>query len=440
MFSTSLGFGSKDGRLYEPRQVPLGKACGCVCPGCGAPLVAKHCLSGKVRPYFAHGSLTDCSGGAETALHAAAKQVILDALAVYLPVLEVCISGKTAVGNWYEHTQLLVPGGIVQFDEVLVERKIKGVVPDLIGCLRQRQLLIEIAVTHFMDEDKLARIRDLGLACVEFDLSDLPRDSSLGAWAAESSTSAVRKTGLSKQPTSDFFEGAKGSSTPETAAFRFNSVLPPRLLADLRRALLADSRRPHWRHHPRQEHVHDQLMRQVQPLIERDKKIYAERQASAVHNRTLEESQREHQKQREAVQANAFQALSNEQKLAFSLRQMNLPFDGPLPYFLNLSVRHEDEFGVPRSVWQAAIFGCHLNKCRDGMGPNVVHPELLVSWLWRQLGLPPFATNRALQAMCAYLRSLVAFGVLVQRNNRFIGRRISAQELKAQGLFGSNIR
>lgn len=65
-----------DQRLYKPRNVPLGKHCGCTCPGCRQPVYAKHCMSGKRAPHFAHAPGSDCTTGVETALHLAAKQLI----------------------------------------------------------------------------------------------------------------------------------------------------------------------------------------------------------------------------------------------------------------------------------------------------------------------------------------------------------------------------
>lgn len=41
-------FGLRDGRLYAPADVPSGLACACVCPGCGAALIANH----HTEPHF----------------------------------------------------------------------------------------------------------------------------------------------------------------------------------------------------------------------------------------------------------------------------------------------------------------------------------------------------------------------------------------------------
>lgn len=61
-------FGLKAGRMWSPKQVAPGRECGCVCPACGAPLVAKAADSTCRRPHFAHLAETDCRAGYETAL------------------------------------------------------------------------------------------------------------------------------------------------------------------------------------------------------------------------------------------------------------------------------------------------------------------------------------------------------------------------------------
>ena len=48
----------------------------------------------------------------------------------------------------------------------------------MIARIRDRELLIEVTVTHGVDDAKLKTIKDLGLSCVEINLSDVQRDLS----------------------------------------------------------------------------------------------------------------------------------------------------------------------------------------------------------------------------------------------------------------------
>lgn len=55
MTETKIPFGYhiEFGRYVDVREVPSGMKCGCICPGCGLPLLARHCQEGRVD-HFAH--------------------------------------------------------------------------------------------------------------------------------------------------------------------------------------------------------------------------------------------------------------------------------------------------------------------------------------------------------------------------------------------------
>jgi hypothetical protein len=75
MLTYALG---RDGKLINVDHVPSGQACGCVCPACKEPLVAKN--KGQVRiHHFAHQSGADCNLAYETMLHLLAKEKIQNA-------------------------------------------------------------------------------------------------------------------------------------------------------------------------------------------------------------------------------------------------------------------------------------------------------------------------------------------------------------------------
>src|SRR3546814_19310042 len=86
-------FGLRDGRAWAPSEVARGKACGCVCPGCGAALVAKAQTSRRRRPHFAHLTDTGCQTGRETGIHLRAKQLIAERRQLRVPAWD---------GNWIE--------------------------------------------------------------------------------------------------------------------------------------------------------------------------------------------------------------------------------------------------------------------------------------------------------------------------------------------------
>ena len=59
--------------------------------------------------------------------------------------------------------------------DVRLEQRLGNLTPDLIANYRGTELMVEIAVTHFIDDEKLAKIEKAGIATVEIDLSTLDR-------------------------------------------------------------------------------------------------------------------------------------------------------------------------------------------------------------------------------------------------------------------------
>lgn len=156
-----LPFGLKDGKLVEISEVERGLGCDCTCPCCGSKLIAR---KGKLKtPHFAHYQNPDCEHGFETALHLAAKYIIEQRREIQLPEL------------WQDMgrfgMQKLTEVRFPKVSEVTVERRLGDIVPDLLLDFSGQKLLVEIAVTHFVDSEKLAKIMSLGISTIEVDLS-----------------------------------------------------------------------------------------------------------------------------------------------------------------------------------------------------------------------------------------------------------------------------
>lgn len=160
-------FGLKEGLLYEPRQVSNGKTCGCICPGCQHPLVAKQ---NAQTPHFAHAPGEDCKNGLETAIHLAAKQLIAERMEVSIPAINLQFPGGYGEKPSTEH---LYTSNLRPLAEVRIEPWLDGFRPDIVvvESHRQRKILIEIAVTHFVDDIKLTKIKNRGIHAIEIDVS-----------------------------------------------------------------------------------------------------------------------------------------------------------------------------------------------------------------------------------------------------------------------------
>lgn len=150
-----------DGRSRYIMDVANGLECQCMCPACGARLVAKN-QGSNMQPHFAHFSGQACTTAHESELHLLAKEIIEEEKAVMLPAY-----GK------------VFGGGTQRFAEVEVEtrRDDSMLQPDLVGIQYHpvtsapARLWIEIRVTHEVGPEKYQRIKELNIPCLEIDLS-----------------------------------------------------------------------------------------------------------------------------------------------------------------------------------------------------------------------------------------------------------------------------
>lgn len=194
-----LPYGLQSGQLVHIGAVANGLACECVCPGCGARLVARN--QGTVKAaHFAHYKAPECAVGLQTALHLAAKEVFLQHQTFRLPGATGIIgfhadhfAKKEYFGSFdfdaasYQHyienrldldCEYDFEARYVTIKQVLLEHRTEDIIPDIILETEVGPLLVEVAVTHFIDEAKQAKIKRLGISTVEIDLSKIGRDLS----------------------------------------------------------------------------------------------------------------------------------------------------------------------------------------------------------------------------------------------------------------------
>ncbi|MDU1309989.1 MAG: hypothetical protein E6923_04610 [Clostridium sp.] len=176
-----------------------GLNCNCTCIECGGKLIAKFCKD-KVN-HFAHDKKSDCSGGLETALHLFAKDVLSKRKEIIIPSMSIqycnfsldrkkitLLSEDKQLNNSdleYYIEQLNYIKGYnekiknynvckrqkILFDSVELEKNLGEVIPDIILYMRGNPLLVEIVVTHFIDDRKRKEIERRKLSTIEIDLS-----------------------------------------------------------------------------------------------------------------------------------------------------------------------------------------------------------------------------------------------------------------------------
>lgn len=147
-------------RVVSINEVVRGLACGCRCIECSEALVARQ---GRQRMHhFSHASQKEpCEVTPESFLHRYAKQVVRESLGLQLPPQPGHHPDSEDQSSWWD------------FESVKEEPWMGDFRPDLVAELTDGPLLIEFACTSFVDEEKLERIKQLGIRTVEIDLSGL---------------------------------------------------------------------------------------------------------------------------------------------------------------------------------------------------------------------------------------------------------------------------
>lgn len=142
-------FGRQRDRLVAPTDVQgAGLDCQCICPGCGAKLVLKQ---GSKRRHFAHHNAPGSDQCVESAIHAAAKKVLVDHGSLVVPEVAFYITATTSEGDVLHERNVLSPQRRIRFDRTVPEVTIDTIRPDVVGYRGERQLLVELYFRHRVD-------------------------------------------------------------------------------------------------------------------------------------------------------------------------------------------------------------------------------------------------------------------------------------------------
>lgn len=153
-----------DGNLVSINHVARGLACACTCPGCGAALVAKK--GDVIRHHFAHATDEKCATGFESMLHLLAKDILAREQSVTVPEVVVQVG----------QTQRKIRGpAVLPLSNVRLEQWLDGIRPDIIADFGAHQLIIEIAVTHKAEPQKIMELERRGSPAIEINLSEFHR-------------------------------------------------------------------------------------------------------------------------------------------------------------------------------------------------------------------------------------------------------------------------
>lgn len=363
--------------MVSPAEVDSGLACGCVCPGCESPLIAR---KRKRVWHFAHNGLV-CANGAETALHLMAKQILADERKVELPAVEVSISATDAFGMLQTVSTVLSGPRSVQYGMVNLEVTRDNRRPDAVGFGGEVDIehRIEVFVHHAVDSSKAGELEALDCACFEICLTDI-----LG-----------------------------GTSVDE-----------------LRKFVIASPNRIKWISYPGQATAKQKLATKLEVILEdaRQRKKVADIESARVYEGLAEEEREENaawrksvreQKQRKQKLAkanNTFKSAAALDKRAFLNVKLRLP-QGSVPSLLNTPVRGDRSFGVSRDIWQADVFRATI----FGRDDSEISLETVFSWLQLRYEYSPQFTGSGNVALWDYFSFLEKSGYV---------RRLGGQRFK----------
>ena len=167
MHRQKMTYALKDGELIDISSVDRGLKCGCVCPSCNQPLIAKK--GEKMVQHFAHKSTDECEYGYETSLHLLAKEIISKSKKFTIPSVYVEFHS-------YKEKEYISQSKEITVDRIELEKSFGGIIPDIVIYCGEKKFFVEIFVTHKIDEEKLNKIKSAGISTIEIDLSKMDRE------------------------------------------------------------------------------------------------------------------------------------------------------------------------------------------------------------------------------------------------------------------------
>jgi hypothetical protein len=356
-----LPFGlRRNGELAHISTVLSGLACECYCAACGTRLMAKK--GEKNTHHFAHYQAEECEHALETVLHLAAKKILEESSEIILPELIIYeeVSGEICGQSRIKKGEAIVcEQHIAHIDNVILEKHLTSIVPDVIAYIDGIPLIIEIAVTHFVDEDKQNKINDLWISCIEIDLSDVFIAANLDAIRSIVVDSVAEKVWLL-----------------HTEEARVRAELKANLDTELQSEL-------------EQIYQQEQEYQRQQNELRRIKLEQEENARQAIQpelrsmNDYLEEIDRRH-----SEFAQTLSSFSVWERASISMGVS----PKTLPDFLNYPVKGEDIFACDRRVWQAGLFSVFIHKKIQKYGePYPISIDAMIKWCKKNVKLHLFA-------------------------------------------------
>lgn len=315
-----------------------GLKCNCICAACKRSLVAK---MGEVKaPHFAHyvekGTILDCSAqkANESGLHQMAKKIVKESTYINLPAIEIeaeCDPSRNANDEKQCEPLHIKDEQMWYFSSAEMEVPCNGFTPDVYLHGEKTDLLVEIMVTHPVDDEKKERVKQAGLPMIEIDISDIYNN--LEKFSEEMLRRELIDSVERKEWIYNRLKGEKSvgrlKARNRKREIEFQKGQPERL-----RKYQEERERETWR-----EAI----------WLKNDKDYYLSYSTRLVNDR---------------------QALEEINKLGIC----NLKFleIGSIPFYLNIPVFGEVAFNCDRRIWQSILFENFIYRRKDN---SVLQPE-----------------------------------------------------------------
>lgn len=345
--------------MYAPADVESGLACGCTCVGCGAILIAKK--GDKVAWHFAHHIATGTESCVESAIHAVAKQVLLEANYLRVPLVAVSAERRLTTGHRHSKGIVLSPDRVIRFDYSRSEvwEEAARIRPDVVGYRGERRILVEMYFTHAVDRAKQKKLEDLGIPALEVNLSGLESDTDL-----------------------------------ET----------------IRQRVLEDVFFKNWLFYPGEESTREQLQAEVDAEAQ---------EIDRQHNEIIEQEKRKDAANRDRVQkalAKIEEANARYRRLPTAEKEQlvreTLGIYAEWPWFLNVGLRSGPAILEPAHVWQGAVFARFLRG--KAVHREFVETDVIIEWVSGRFEAARYPKGAVASAVRKFIEHLCACGFLEQ--------------------------
>ena len=321
--NVKLAYGVRAGKIVHISEIApeeKGEKCNCLCPECNGVLIAK--LKDDCRQrHFAHKAYNNCdiSHAQQTGLHLLAKEIIQENNAILVPGFTISrselISGTTdhAVANTVKIDLPKKDAQRVEYDAVDIQKSLGDIIADAVITVKGRAVVVEIAVTHFVDEVKTKKLEALMIPAFEINLSGL-----------------------------------------------IESVQTRELIAE---AVLSEEANRQWVFNPKRESL----------LVEK-KAEFQTAYAAELQKRELSAKQKKETKQKNlrALQKlmepvnyqNELRRLRNDERAAWWLKRFAFS-DGltEYPFYMDIPITGEVVFSCDRRIWQGKLFEDYVFNC-----------------------------------------------------------------------------